>query len=155
MKKILIVGLILSVLPLNLIKEIKFIDASAFAYDIKSGAIPNDARMRTAVHYFTINVPSTGLSSLTIEIPEGVKVNGEIKVKNQDYQTINSDFSVHNNKAVINFPTPVSEDNSLMIRLEDVSTTGYSNAWMYRIHGTMAEVNQTMPLGSRRVQTYD
>jgi hypothetical protein len=155
MKKILIASLMVSFVSVNFIKDIGFINSSAFAYDIKSGAIPDNARAKRAVHFFSIDVPKMGLSSLTIQIPEGTKVNGEIKVKNQDNQLVNNNFSINNNQIVIDFSSPVSNNETLMVRLEDVSTTGFGNAWIYQLYGTMTKTDLTIPLGSRQVQTYD
>jgi hypothetical protein len=149
MKKILIASLIASFLPMG------FINASAFAYDIKSGALPSYARVKNATHFFTLNIPKIGLSSLTIQIPKGIKINGEIKVKNQYNQLIDNDFVINNNQVVIDFSSPVSNNETLMISLENVRTTGFANAWIYHLYGTMANLGQTIPLGSRQVQTYD
>jgi hypothetical protein len=149
MTKILIASLLASFLPMG------FINSPAFAYDIKSGALPSYARVQNATHYFTVNVPKTGLSSLTIQIPEGIKVNGEIKVDNQYNQPINSNFSIKNNQVIIDFLSPVSDSDTLTISLKNVGTTGYSENWIYRIYGTMAKLNETIPLGSIQVQTYD
>lgn len=149
MKKILIASLIASFLPMG------FINSSAFGYDIKSGALPSYARVKNSTHYFTVNVPKMGLSSLTIQIPKGVKINGEVKVDNQYNQPINSNFSIKNNQVIIDFLSPVSDSDTLIISLKSVRTTGFSENWIYRIYGTMAKLNETIPLGSRQVQTYD
>lgn len=149
MKKILIASLIASFLPMG------FINSPAFAYDIKSGALPSYARVKNATHFFTINVPKIGLSSLTIQIPKGIKINGEVKVENQYNQLIDSNFVIKNNQIIIDFPSPVSDSDTLTISLGKVHTTGFAKAWIYHLYGTMAKLDQQMPLGSRQVQTYD
>ncbi|MBE9176817.1 DUF2808 domain-containing protein [Synechocystis salina LEGE 06155] len=155
MKQILIASLMLSFLSVNFIKDLSFINSSAFAYDIKSGAIPNNASVKRAVHFFTINVPKTGLSSLTIQVPNDIKVNGKIEVRNQENKLVNNTYSIANNQVLIDFSPPASNNETLMIRLEDVSATGLGTVWIYRLYGTTAKIDTTIPLGSRQVRTYD
>ena len=131
------------------------ISSNLIASNINSGAHPTSARVQNAVHHFEIFVPKSGLSSLSIELPKGISVRDEIEVKNQNDEKINAEVSINDRKATIAFSQPVPAETTLLIELNGVKTPGYSNAWNYRIYGTMVGIDREVPLGTRTVQTYD
>jgi len=154
-KLILVTAFTLPIISLNFAANASGISSNLIASNINSGAHPTNARVQNAVHHFEIDVPKSGLSSLSIELPEGISVRDEIEVKNQDGEKINTEVSMNDRKATIAFSQPVPAQTKLLIDLNGVKTPGYANAWNYRIYGTMVGMNQEMPLGTRRVQTYD
>ncbi|MBE9166635.1 DUF2808 domain-containing protein [Pleurocapsales cyanobacterium LEGE 06147] len=121
---------------------------------IHSEAHPNTARALNAVHHFEIKVPKSGLLSLSIAIPKGISIRDGIEVKDRSGQNIDAEVSMNDEKATLVFSQPVSNQKMLTINLKNVKTRGLDNIWNYRIYGTIVGMNQEIPLGTARIQTY-
>ncbi|MCU0533031.1 MAG: DUF2808 domain-containing protein [Hydrococcus sp. Prado102] len=154
-KLILTAAFALPIISLSFATNASEISSNLIASNIHSGAHPSSSFVRDAVHHFEIDVPKSGLSSLSIELPENISVRDEIEVKNQDGEKINAKVSMNDRKATIAFSQPVPAQTKLLIDLNGVKTPGYANTWNYRIYGTMVGIDREIPLGTRRVQTYD
>lgn len=121
---------------------------------IHSGAHPNQARFQGATHHFEVHVQGKALSSMTIDLPDDVKMRSGIEITNQSGQKIESQVSVNNRKATVVFSQPVSPDTTISIDLLGIRTPGYSRNWMYAISGKMVGINAEIPLGTVLIQTY-
>jgi hypothetical protein len=145
----------LPLISLNIAANASEFSSNFIASNIHSDAHPSSAGVRDAVHHFEINVLNSGLSSLSIELPEGISIRDEIEVKNQDDQKIDAKVSMNDRQATIAFSQPVPPQTKLFISLKGVRTPGYGKAWNYKIYATIDGIDQEIPLGTRTVHTYD
>lgn len=121
---------------------------------VHSGAHPNKARFQGATHHFEVHVQGKALSSMTIDLPEDIRMRSGIEVTNQSGQKIESQVSVNNQKVTVVFSQPVSPDTTISIDLRGIRTPGYSHNWMYAVSGKMVGINAEIPLGTVLIQTY-
>ena len=121
---------------------------------IGGAATPNKARFQGATHHFKVHVQGRALSSMTIDLPDDVKMPSGIEVTNQSGQKIESQVSVNNRKATVVFSQPVAPDTTISIDMRGIHTPGYSRNWMYPISGKMVGINAEIPLGTVLIQTY-
>jgi len=121
---------------------------------VGSAATPNKARFQGATHHFEVHVQGRALSSMTIDLPDDVKMRSGIEITNQSGQKIESQVSVNNRKATVVFAQPVSPDTTISINLRGIHTPGYSRNWMYPIAGKIVGINTEIPLGTVLIQTY-
>lgn len=121
---------------------------------LESGAYPNSASTPYATHHFTIHVQGKSLSELSIDLPEYVSILQGIEVTNQSGQKIDAKVSVNNRIATIVFSKSVQPDTTLSIEMKGVNTLGIDNTWHYRVYGKMVGINEEIPLGTARIQTY-
>lgn len=156
MKKLILAAVFtLPIVSFNFAANASEISSNLMASNIHSGAHPSSARVRDAVHHFEIDVPKPGITSLAIDIPEGISIGNEIEVENKNGQQIEAKVSLNGRKATIAFAQPVPAQSKLFISLKGVKTSGYANTWNYKIYGTLVGVDREMPLGTRSVKTYD
>ena len=122
---------------------------------IHSGAHPDNARFPNPTHHFEIQVQGSALSALSIDIPEGIKIRNGIEVTNQSHNRIDAQVSINNKKATVIFSQPVPVETILSINMNGVQTTTYNGfTWLYPVYGTIPGMNQEIPLGTVRIQTY-
>ncbi|GET39274.1 DUF2808 domain-containing protein [Microseira wollei] len=122
---------------------------------IHSGAHPNNARFPNPTHHFEIHVQGAALSSLSIALPDGIKIRNGIEVTNQSDNRIDAQVSINNKKATVVFSQPVPAETILSINMNGVRTPMYNGfTWLYPVYGTIPGMNQEIPLGTVRIQTY-
>jgi len=122
---------------------------------IHSGAHPNNARCPNPTHHFEIHVQGSAISALSIDIPEEIKISKGIEVTNQSGNRINAQVSINNKKATVVFSQPVPAETILSINMNGVRTPMYNGfTWLYPVYGTIPGMNQEIPLGTVRIQTY-
>ncbi|MBW4628929.1 MAG: DUF2808 domain-containing protein [Brasilonema octagenarum HA4186-MV1] len=123
-----------------------------------STANPSDTTAVDATHKFEVYVGKP-LAELVIDLPEGVKINRGIEVKNQTGQKIPATVSINNRKATVAFSQPVEPETKLSILMNGVNTignseAGYSLPWIYRVYAKNAGSQGEISLGVARIQTY-
>lgn len=121
---------------------------------INSAAIPNNAIPTGATHKIEVHVQGKPLAGLSITIPDEVKIDGGIEVKNQSGEKIPATVSINNKQAKISFSQPVEPDTKLSILMKDVVTPGYAETWLYRTDAKIVGFNEEIPLGISQIQTY-
>lgn len=131
---------------------------SSGSYLGNSTAYPSDTTAVDATHEFEVYVGKP-LAELVIDLPEGVKINRGIEVKNQTGQKIPATVSINNRKATVAFSQPVEPETKLSILMNGVNTignseAGYSRPWIYRVYAKNAGSQGEISLGVARIQTY-
>lgn len=122
---------------------------------IHSGAHPNRDRFPNPTHHFEIHVQGSALLALSIDIPEGIKISNGIEVTNQSGNRIDAQVSINNKKATVVFSQPVPAETILSINMNGVQTPNYNGfTWLYPVYGKISGMNQEIPLGTVRIQTY-
>ncbi|WP_019501329.1 DUF2808 domain-containing protein [Pseudanabaena sp. PCC 6802] len=119
---------------------------------IHSSAIPNNAGAPRPTYHFEIRVGGGSLSQMTIDIPEEVAI-GEIEVKSQSGQKIDTTVSMNGKAATVAFAQPIAVGTNMDVYLRDVNTRWkYPKTWFFPISGSVGGVN--IPFGLGRIQTY-
>ncbi|KAB8331371.1 DUF2808 domain-containing protein [Scytonema tolypothrichoides VB-61278] len=126
---------------------------------VKSVAYPNDTVAVDATHKIEVHVQGKSLAELAIDLPEGLRVNRVIEVKNQSGQKIPTTVSINNRKATVAFSQPVEPETKLSILMNGVNTignseAGYSRPWIYRVYAKTVGSQGEISLGVARIQTY-
>lgn len=123
------------------------------AYIVDSVAFPLNPGVNNATHRVKLQVQDRSLTQIQIDLPEQVRV-GTIQVTDREGRIIPSNFAIADRQATISFAEPVVPNSYLRVDLQNVATPHFSNTWLYPIHGQMAGINGTIPLGTARIQTY-
>lgn len=119
---------------------------------IHSSAVPNNAGARSATYHFELLVGGGSLSQMTIDMPDEIAI-GEIEVKSQSGQKIDTTVSVNGKVKMLAFAQPISSGTTMDVYLRDVSTRWrYPKTWFFPISGSVGGVN--IPFGLARIQTY-
>lgn len=119
---------------------------------ISSAAIPNSAGINRATYRMVLRVGGGSLSQVTIDIPDEIAI-GEIEVKSESGQKIESTTSVSGKLATLVFAQPIAPGTTVEVSLRDVSTRwGYPKTWFFPVTGNVGGVS--IPLGLARFQTY-
>ncbi|MBE9106197.1 DUF2808 domain-containing protein [Nostoc sp. B(2019)] len=125
---------------------------------MKSAATPNTTYATDATHKFEVHVQGKPLAGLTINLPEGVKIDRGIEVKNQSGQKIPTTVSINGQKATVAFSQPIDPETKLSILMRGVNTQtyepGYGATWQYQVYANQVGFTQEIPLGLALVQTY-
>ncbi|BAY63561.1 hypothetical protein NIES25_67290 (plasmid) [Nostoc linckia NIES-25] len=94
------------------------------------------------------------LAELMINLPEGVKINKGIEVKNQSGQKIPTTVSINGQKTTVAFSQPINPEMKLSIFMKGVNTPRYSEIWQYQVYAKKVGFTQEIPLGTAQIQTY-
>ncbi len=125
---------------------------------IKSAATPNHTCATNATHKFEVHVQGKLLAGLTINLPEGVKIDRGIEVKNQSGQKIPTTVSINEQKATVAFSQPIDPQTKLSILMRGINTPMYEpgsgKTWQYQVYAKKVGFTQEIPLGLALVQTY-
>ncbi|MBW4633034.1 MAG: hypothetical protein KME30_14390 [Iphinoe sp. HA4291-MV1] len=126
---------------------------------VKSAAYPNNTVAADATHKIEVHVQGKSLAELVIDLPEGLRVNRGIEVKNQSGQKIPATVSINDRKATVAFSQPVELETKLSILMNGVNTignseAGYSLPWIYRVYAKNVGSQGEISLGVARIQTY-
>lgn len=112
-------------------------------------------RWRIVRHTIRLHIPqgSSPLSQLIIDVPEGLLVSNNITINDDNLERkINANFSIMDNKVIINFPQPVVPDLKLKLDLNNVKRRGISNAWTYQVSAKFVGVNVAISIGTARIR---
>ncbi|MCC5668376.1 DUF2808 domain-containing protein [Nostoc sp. CHAB 5784] len=125
---------------------------------MKSAATPNHTSALDATHKFQVHVQGKPLAGLTINLPEEVKIDRGIEVKNQSGQKIPTTVSINGQKATVAFSQPINPETKLSILMRGVNTPMYEpgsgETWQYQVYAKKIGFTQEIPLGLALVQTY-
>ncbi len=123
-----------------------------------SAAYPQDTIAPDATHRFEVHVQGKPLAELAIDLPDGVRINKGIEVKNQSGQKIPATVSINDRKATVVLSQPVEPETKLSVFMRGVNTPnlppGSAQTWMYRVFVKQVGLNGEIPLGLALVQTY-
>ncbi|RUT01517.1 hypothetical protein DSM106972_066140 [Dulcicalothrix desertica PCC 7102] len=119
-----------------------------------SAAIPNYAQDSDATHRFDIHVQGKAISELMINLPEDVKINRGVEVRNKSGQKIPATVSINDKKVTVAFSEAVNPGTSLSVNMKGVSTPGYEKTWHYPVSVKKVGIKEESSLGLARVQTY-
>ncbi|MDM9384574.1 DUF2808 domain-containing protein [Chlorogloeopsis sp. ULAP01] len=125
---------------------------------VKTAAYPNDTTAVDATHKFEVHVQGEPLAELRIDLPEGVRINDGIEVKNQSGEKVSTTVSINDGKATLAFSQPVKPETKLSVFMRGVNTPryepGYTATWQYRVYAKKVGLNGEIPLGLAQIQTY-
>jgi hypothetical protein len=125
---------------------------------VKTAAIPNTTYATDATHKFEVHVQGKPLEALTINLPEGLKIDRGIEVNNQSGQKIPTTLSINGQKATVAFSQPIDPETKLSILMRGVNTQtyepGYGATWQYQVYAKKVGFTQEIPLGLAQIQTY-
>lgn len=122
---------------------------------VHSNAHPNDARV-LATHHFEVHVQGSDLSQISINVPEGIKVNDEIAVADQSGKKIDAAVSVNDRKFTVAFAQPVPSGTTLSVSMKGVRIpfSLQESTLLYPITGKSVGMNAEGGIGTARIQTY-
>jgi len=121
---------------------------------VKSVAIPDCVYSMDATHKLEVHVQGKPLAELMINLPEGVKINKGIEVKNHSGQKIPTTVSINGQKTTVAFSQPIDPETKLSIFMKGVNTPRYSETWQYQVYAKKVGFTQEIPLGIAQIQTY-
>ncbi len=126
-----------------------------------SGAVAFPQRSRPSIasftrHSFRLQIPSgsNALSRLTINVPDGLKVDNQITLSDKAARAINAHISVNGSKVTIEFPQSIASGTRLNIDMNNVRILGVSNAWVYPVTAKFVGLDADIPLGVARFGIY-
>ncbi len=123
------------------------------ASDVHSGAHPNNARIQNATHHFEYSVRDNALSELIVQLPDKISIKG-IDVTNSLGEPLDARVSINDTMATIVFSEPVPPHTTISVSLRGVRTPGHAKIWQYHLFGKLIGIDQAIPLGFARIQTY-
>ncbi|MBW4542349.1 MAG: DUF2808 domain-containing protein [Myxacorys chilensis ATA2-1-KO14] len=125
---------------------------------IHSAAYPNQAKVTSATYHVGIQVGRSSLSEIRLIVPENApgKIRmGQIAVSDATGQLIKANRSFNGKEVTIAFAQPVAVGTMLEIDLNGVRTSDLlGRTWLFPIYGRSDGMNQEIPLGTARIQTY-
>jgi hypothetical protein len=124
------------------------------AVNVHSGAHPSASQIQNATHHFSYDVISKfPLEKLMIQLPNGLTINN-VEIKDKNGTKIDTQATVTNDKAVVNFTNSVKPNTRIYVSLKGVKTNGNPHTWQYRLSGNFVGINNEIPLGLAQVKTY-
>jgi len=120
-------------------------------------AIPNNASASRPTYFFKVHVQGHTLSSVTIDLPEGIKIGGTIDVVDQLNRSLGATITSQGNKSVISFAQPVSIGTTLKFSMRDMNIDRQRTNFTHLIpvSAKFANLDANIPLGLVRIQTYE
>lgn len=119
-----------------------------------SDAHQPSARVQGAIHHFEYLVQKNALSELLIQIPDQLKISRGIEIQDQTGKMLDAKVSIDGKQALITFDQPVPANTTISVKMKGILTPGYPRTWQYKLYGKFAGINQEIPLGLARIQTY-
>lgn len=121
-----------------------------------TAAVPSHSLTPSATYQFRLHASGYPISQLTIDIPEGVRVEKGVTVTDQTGRPLNVNTTFSGKKATVVFAQPVAKDANVTIRLNSVKTsTEYSRDWLFPISWKSPELATDIPLGIAHINTYE
>ncbi len=121
-----------------------------------SEAMPNNVRASRPTYLFKVHVQGHTLSSVTIDLPEGITVGGTIDVVDQLNRSLGATITSQGNKSVISFAQPIAVGTTLKFSMRDMNIDRNKTNFTHLIpvSGKFANLDANIPLGLVRIQTY-
>lgn len=124
------------------------------AVNVHSGAHPSASQIQNATHHFSYDViGKLPLEKLMIQLPNGLTITN-VEIEDKNGTKINTQATITNDKAVINFAEAVKPNNRIYVSLRGVKNNGKPHNWQYRLSGNFVGINNEIPLGLAQVRTY-
>ncbi|MBD2316517.1 hypothetical protein [Phormidium tenue] len=122
-----------------------------------SEALPNNVGASRPTYVFKVHVQKYTLSSLTIDLPEGIKVGGTIDVVDQLNRSLGATITSQGNKSVISFAQPIAVGTTLKFSMRDMKVDKNQTTFIHLIpvSAKFANLDANIPLGLVRIQIYD
>ena len=119
-------------------------------------AIPNNKSASKPTYFFEVHVQGHTLSSVTIDLPEGIKVGGDINVVDQLNRSVGATVTPQGNKATISFSQPIAIGTTLNFYMREMSIAWNQKDSIHLIpvSARFASLGADIPLGLVRIQTY-
>lgn len=119
-------------------------------------AIPSNASASRPTYIFKVHVQGHTLSSVTIDLPEGIKIGGTIDVVDQLNRSVGATVTPQGNKAVVSFAQPVATGTTLNFYMRNISISWNKKDLIHQIpvSAKFANLDADIPLGLVRIQTY-
>ena len=119
-------------------------------------AIPSNASASRPTYLFKVHVQGHTLSSVTVDLPEGIKIGGTIDVVDQLNRSVGATVTPQGNKAVVSFAQPVATDTTLNFYMRNISISWNKKDLIHQIpvSAKFANLDADIPLGLVRIQTY-
>jgi hypothetical protein len=125
---------------------------------IHSAAYPNRVKVTRATYRVGIQVGSSPLSEIQLIVPENAPGRIQIRqitVTDAAGQPISANSSFNGKEVTIAFTQPIPVGTRLEIDLNGVKTSDLlGRTWLFPIYGRSVGINQLIPLGTARIQTY-
>jgi hypothetical protein len=120
-------------------------------------AIPSNASASRPTYIFKVHVQGHTLSSVTIDLPEGIKIGGTIDVVDQLNRSLGATVTSQGNKSVISFAQPIAVGTTLKVAMRDMNIDRQQANFIHLIpvSAKFANLDANIPLGLVRIQTYD
>ena len=119
-------------------------------------AIPSNASASRPTYIFKVHVQGHTLSSVTIDLPEGIKIGGTIDVVDQLNRSVGATVTPQGNKATVSFAQPVATGTTLNFYMRNISISWNKKDLIHQIpvSAKFANLDADIPLGLVRIQTY-
>lgn len=120
-------------------------------------AIPNNVSASRPTYIFKVHVQGHTLSSVTIDLPEGIKIGGTIDVVDQLNRSLGATITSQGNKSVISFAQPIAVGTTLKFSMRDMNIDRQKTTFIHLIpvSAKFANLDANIPLGLVRIQIYD
>ncbi len=121
-----------------------------------SAAIPNNRGASRPTYFFQVHVQGHTLSSVTIDLPEGIKFGGTIDVVDQFNRAVGATVAPQGNKIIVSFAQPIATGTTLNFYMRDISIASSQKDLIHLIpvSAKFANLDADIPLGLVRIQTY-
>lgn len=128
--------------------------AFASHYQNQSDAHPSEGKFQGATHHLYYQAMQNPLTAMTIQLPEGIQIDG-VEIEDQSGKPLTAKVKINEEKVTLIFDQKLPAQTKLSIKLQGVNTPGYGNTWQYKLFGKFEGIEQEIPLGTARLQTYD
>lgn len=125
---------------------------------VHSAAYPNRVKVVSATYRIGIQVSGSPLSGIRITVPEnrpGKFRIGQVTIADGTGQLVPANHSFNGKEVTIAFAQPIIAGTMIEINLNSVRTSDLlGRTWLFPIYGRSIGLNQEIPLGTARIQTY-
>jgi hypothetical protein len=120
-------------------------------------AMPSNASASRPTYLFKVHVQGHTLSSVTVDLPEGIKIGGTIDVVDQLNRSVGATVTSQGNKSVISFAQPIAVGTTLKFSMRDMNIDRQQTNFIHLIpvSAKFANLDANIPLGLVRIQIYD
>lgn len=105
---------------------------------------------------FDIHIHGSAIKEISIDLPQNINVTRGVEIADEDGRTVETTVSINDRRVTMVFSQPVPADKTLKIALRGVrSLSLFGRTWLYPIYVRAVGMNEEIPLGLARIQTYD
>lgn len=118
-----------------------------------SGRVKSGGQSWAYRQSFKLEIPkgSRSISQVTVRVPIGLSVRGNVEVSNDSEQKLDANFENKGREIIIAFTKPVSSGTTLSIDLKDVYIPGVASAWLYSVSARFVGLDAEIPVGVARI----